>query len=374
MTRQWVIELHNGRPIGEIIDDIFAQVQTAEGEDRRELESELAGFLLTAERNREALQILDEISERDPDNVRPLIDKATYCLYLLDEPEEALRSIDLALQRAYRAGFFRREALGMKARMLLKSGRGEALSQTLEEIMSLEIKKDIPDIGPERDFVDQAPPGLISEEVLARYNKFCPKWRSETVADEPPNESPEAGKDDTSGALRRKAETARKDVSKDYMQISYPVERDSWDGTVSEGIWVKPVKVLPPFRAIVEVHNIPFSTRTLSCGDKISVVYKNRKVTFEAIVERGGHSTYHVLVETKNSDVSRMLDTLGAMGCGWEGGDHFSHKIYAVDVPPEVDVDEVYDLLDKGQKEGHWLFQGGYIGHPPRDDTGPTVV
>jgi hypothetical protein len=164
------------------------------------------------------------------------------------------------------------------------------------------------------------------------------------------------------------------DDPKDFIKISYPVERDSWDGASSEGIWVKLVKALPPHRAIVEVHNIPSSTRSLSFGDKISVVYHEGRVRFDAIVERGGHSTYHVFVEKKNPDASRMLDTMKAMGCGWEGGPHLGGKSYTVDIPPEVDIDDVHDILDKGQRDGHWFFQQGYVGHLRREDSTPSVM
>jgi hypothetical protein len=128
--------------------------------------------------------------EECPDDVRFPISKAALYLYNLEDPEEALRCIDLALQRAYRTGFFRREALGDKARILLQLGRGEALSEVLEEIMSLKMIKGIPDVGRERDFVDRAPPGLIAEDVVARYNEFRPKRAGDSKADEPPEYEP----------------------------------------------------------------------------------------------------------------------------------------------------------------------------------------
>jgi hypothetical protein len=130
------------------------------------------------------------MSERYPDDVRFPIGRATLCLYYLKDAKEALHYIDLALQRAYRTGFFRREALGDKARILLELGRGEALSEVLEEIMSLQMHKDVPDIGRERDFVDRAPPGMISPDVLARYNEFRPKRAGDSPSDEPPEFEP----------------------------------------------------------------------------------------------------------------------------------------------------------------------------------------
>jgi hypothetical protein len=133
---------------------------------------------------------LDQIIERYPNAVRPLISKATLHLYYLDNPEEALRAIDVALEMAYRDGFFQREALGVKARILLKLGRGEQLCRILEEIMSLQMTKGVPDVGRERDFVDRAPPGLIPEDVLTRYNQFRPKRAGDTTVDEPPEWEP----------------------------------------------------------------------------------------------------------------------------------------------------------------------------------------
>jgi tetratricopeptide (TPR) repeat protein len=150
----------------------------------------LARLLREAKRDEEALQVLDEILRRYPDDVRSAISKANTFLNSLDEPEEALKWIDLALERAYRTKFFRREVLGDKARILLKLGRGDELSDVLEKIMSLQIIKGIPDVGRERDFVDRAPSGLIRKDVLDRYNEFRPKRAGDTTADEPPKFEP----------------------------------------------------------------------------------------------------------------------------------------------------------------------------------------
>ncbi|WP_035965676.1 hypothetical protein [Bradyrhizobium sp. YR681] len=78
--------------------------------------------------------------------------------------------------------------MGDKARILLKLRRGDELSDVLEQIMSLELVKEIPDVGRERDFVDRAPPGLIRKNVLDRYNEFLPRRPGDSLADEPPEE------------------------------------------------------------------------------------------------------------------------------------------------------------------------------------------
>jgi tetratricopeptide (TPR) repeat protein len=165
-------------------------MRTGDREDQYDLALHLRHLLVEAGREREAPPILDEMIERYPDDVRFPISKATLYHYFLDDPEEALRCIDLALKRAYRTGFFRREALGDKARILLRLGRGEQLSAVLEEIMSLQMTKGVPDVGRERDFVDRAPPGLIPEDILARYNEFRPKRAGDARSNEPPEYEP----------------------------------------------------------------------------------------------------------------------------------------------------------------------------------------
>lgn len=182
----WLRQLRNEAPLYRVIGVVTRRLEQTDGDDHRSLAYELTFLLREAERYREALQLLDQMLQRYPDDVLPAISKANIFVNSLDEPEEALKCIDIALERAYRTRFFRREALGDKARILLKLGRGDELSDVLEEIMSLQIVKGIPDVGRERDFVDRAPPGLIRKNVLDRYNEFRPKRPGDGLADEPP--------------------------------------------------------------------------------------------------------------------------------------------------------------------------------------------
>jgi tetratricopeptide (TPR) repeat protein len=172
---KWCLEAERTLPLGKAINKLSARMRKSHGEDRYTLGFWLKNLLARAGRDTEALAIMDEMVELYPDDVRIPISKATHYLYFQEDPQEALNWIEMALRRAHHTGFFRREALGVKARILVQLGKGKALSQVLEEIMALKIKKEIPDIGRERDFVDHAPPGLISKKVLAAYNKFRPK-------------------------------------------------------------------------------------------------------------------------------------------------------------------------------------------------------
>jgi len=187
---EWVDQLRAELPLQDIIQIASAKMQDAHGESLRNFALGLKWLLVEAGRDLEALAMLDEMIVQFPDDVLLSISRASLYFYYLERPQDALRSIDFALERAYRSGFFRREALGVKARILLQLGRGEQLSDVLEQIMALQIIKDIPDVGRERDFVDRAPAGLIRADVLARYNQFRPKRPGDTTADGPPEYEP----------------------------------------------------------------------------------------------------------------------------------------------------------------------------------------
>jgi tetratricopeptide (TPR) repeat protein len=179
----WARDLEKGLPAEDAINRVRERLNEGVDGDRDGLIFELRQFLTTAGRYDEALQLIDGEIERRPDDVRYPISKATLCHYNLDDPERALVCIDFALERAFRTRFFRREALGEKARILLKLGRGHELGQVLERIMSLDMYRGVPDIAKEDDFVKRAPSGLISEDIVARYKAFCPDRQPEEEID-----------------------------------------------------------------------------------------------------------------------------------------------------------------------------------------------
>lgn len=187
---EWVKSLRSGATLHEVILLVFERLKQIDGDEHWFLGNELVFLMREAGQNSDALVVLDQMMRIYPDDVHQPLSKSGIYFYALKRPDKALECVDVALQRAHRTGFFRREALNSKARILLELGRGDELSDVLEEIMSLQMAKDIPDIARERDFVDRAPPGFIREDVLARYNQFRPKRADDTAANEPPKYEP----------------------------------------------------------------------------------------------------------------------------------------------------------------------------------------
>ncbi|WP_298243735.1 hypothetical protein [uncultured Bradyrhizobium sp.] len=186
----WIKDLRRKLPLPDVIRAVAERLVSVKGDDLRYLSHELVWLLREEERDIEAIDILEDMLRCDPRDVRPAITKANIYFVSLDQPIDALKAIDAALERANATGLFRREALGTKARILVKLGRGDELSDVLEEIMSLQMIPGVPDIGRERDFVDSAPPGLIRKSVLDRYNEFRPRRPEDGSGDEPPPYEP----------------------------------------------------------------------------------------------------------------------------------------------------------------------------------------
>jgi hypothetical protein len=158
-----------------MIEFVRARLQDADDKDWPILAFDLQSFLVDRERYDEALQVLDDMLARDPDDTTCAIFKARIYHDHLGETAKGLEGIDHALELAFRSRHWRRAALGDKARMLLTLRRGNELGQVLEQIMALQMSHDTHDTPRERDFVDDAPPGFIAADIVARYDEFCPR-------------------------------------------------------------------------------------------------------------------------------------------------------------------------------------------------------
>lgn len=172
----WVGELYQQRfSLDEIIEHVRARVQDSEAEDWRILAVDLQRLLIDRERFDEALQVLDDLIARYPDDSTYAIFKARIYHDHLGETARGLECINRALELALRSRQWRRAALGDKARMLLTLRRGTELGQVLEQIMALQMSHDTHDTPRERDFVDDAPPGFIAADIITRYDEYCPR-------------------------------------------------------------------------------------------------------------------------------------------------------------------------------------------------------
>jgi hypothetical protein len=160
---------------------------------------------------------------------------------------------------------------------------------------------------------------------------------------------------------------------KGAMQVRLKLEDDSWHGAGSEGVWTKLIKPLAD-KAIVEVNNIPFFSRALSLGDKIVIAFRNNEVVFDSVVERGGHSTYRIFFKDPSGDERQALLKFNELGCDWESTSFRGGKLFALDIPPHVNIYDIYEMLESGEKNGLWTFEEGFVGHALDGDPAPPAM
>jgi hypothetical protein len=87
------------------------------------------------------------------------------------------------------------------------------------------------------------------------------------------------------------------------------------------------------------------------------------RLKFCQVIEHKGHSTYRLMVsqDAVGPRFESKWRPLAAIGCRYEAA---SPRFLAVDVPPDTDIYEAYDLIENGQRDGIWLFEEGHVGHP----------
>lgn len=140
-------------------------------------------------------------------------------------------------------------------------------------------------------------------------------------------------------------------------KITFPVDPKATSGPVTETLWAE---VLGGGR--YRLDNSPFYVYGVSYGDVVSAKGKDG-LLFTDVAERGGHSTYRIFLSErmKNQKARKqLLKPLNSLGCTYEGT---GGRLVTIDVPPQADIDKVYDLLEKGEAEKIWEFEEAHHGH-----------
>ena len=145
----------------------------------------------------------------------------------------------------------------------------------------------------------------------------------------------------------------------DRLKVAFPVEQDG-DHFVERmhAIQVGPNQFV--------LDNSPFYSYGISNGDTFRADLRDGDVVFSEVLRRGGHSTYRVKLPEGYSHAHflRHWQPLEELGCSYEGSSANTKRIYAIDVPPGVDVFKVYGILEKGEEQRLWEFDEGYYFDP----------
>ena len=108
--------------------------------------------------------------------------------------------------------------------------------------------------------------------------------------------------------------------------------------------------------------NSPFYAFGISYCDEFKANIINGELTFESIVARSGHSTYRIRlpIDKEHNYFLKHWQELEKLGCSYEGSSVNNNKLYAVDIPPSVDVYKAYEIMKYLENQGIWEFEEGH--------------
>lgn len=139
------------------------------------------------------------------------------------------------------------------------------------------------------------------------------------------------------------------------VEVDAALEADAWHGFHREALWAEP---LGEDRYLVR--STPFHAFDLAPEDIVlaRAAPGLARPQIQEVVERGGSSTYRLMVRRGLEDPSfaRYWAPLEELDCNYEVADP---SFAAVEVPPQADLEEVYALLEEGESAGVWEFEEG---------------
>jgi hypothetical protein len=137
------------------------------------------------------------------------------------------------------------------------------------------------------------------------------------------------------------------------VKVQFFVDPDDQRGVKTENLWAEEVA---PGR--FRILNNPFFLFGVSADDIVEAKQAGDGLRFQKVVSRGGHSTYRLFLRgarTINEPSFRTYwQPISNLGATFENADNY---FVSVDIPPGKDVAAIYELMEKGEKDGIWTFE-----------------
>jgi hypothetical protein len=143
--------------------------------------------------------------------------------------------------------------------------------------------------------------------------------------------------------------------SDQYVKVLFDLEQDE-DGyppAAAETLWAVRVG-----DGLFQIDNIPFFVHGIAVNDIVSAAPEEGVFRYKEVVQPSGHGTIRLIV-SETSDVQAVRDLFRQLGCSSE----LSHlpRLIAVDVPPSVPLQELKKVLDAGQEQDRWGYEGACL-------------
>ncbi len=141
------------------------------------------------------------------------------------------------------------------------------------------------------------------------------------------------------------------------LKIIFKVAPTDWYGNERESIWAEDLG-----DGRYRLENTPFCAYGYSYQDVVEAAPdEDGDLIAGRIAERGGHSTYRVMVPKPSAaKFEKYWKPVEKLGCTYERA---NESFVAVDVPPRADIGAVFRLLQRGEADGVWGFEEAHCEH-----------
>lgn len=145
---------------------------------------------------------------------------------------------------------------------------------------------------------------------------------------------------------------------KPLVKVVFELPEDDWHGYGSESMWAEDLG-----GGRYRLRNTPFAVYGYSFEDVVRAEEADGRLVVAGPVLRSGRSTFRIFLGEGVSVDDPLFKSawrpLQALGCTLESA---TRRLIAIDVPPDVELGRVYELLDLGKKSGAWDCEEGHRG------------
>jgi hypothetical protein len=145
-----------------------------------------------------------------------------------------------------------------------------------------------------------------------------------------------------------------------FVKVAVNLPPSDWHAHALETMWAEHIG-----HDRYRLQNVPFYAYGLSFDDLLKAKEIGGQLIVQDVIERSGHSTYRMfLAKGVNVDDERFLKMwrpLEKLGVTYEQA---NERLLGLDVPKSTDIQQTYELLQRGEAAAMWDFEEGHCGHP----------
>ena len=130
---------------------------------------------------------------------------------------------------------------------------------------------------------------------------------------------------------------------------------DGYPPVSMESIWAEETE-----EGYLKINNIPFYSKEISFGDIVSVIQKEENyLLYDKTIIHSKNSTLRIVFFNENQKFKdKILAKLIDLGCEYEA---FNVNFYAINIPIQVDIEEIYNFLDEFMEADDLDYDTGYL-------------